>query len=222
MLTIEKRETIMSKKKINPKNLAILSASSIVLSCVFGMSVSYITEGDTGWIIAITNLFSSIYLLCAVNSRIGMELGSDSATVIAGNWSKKAFGREIPVNAGDKKTSVFMSVLALTGGNTSQSESVVELETLSIWHSGNNHTIIMADVEEFVFAAWRRQRQSKSGFSRRYWTEQRRPIITTLEYKLRMKILTNIEGLIINRSEYRSGKITLSPNETIKKIKAAY
>ncbi len=212
----------MNKKKINPKNLAILSASSVALSCAIGASASYLMGWHAGWTIAVLNLGSSIYFFVTVNSRIGTELGSDSETVIAGNWNKKALGRKIPVNAGNKSTNIFMSTLQLASGSLSEAEPIVELETLSVWYSGNNHTIIMADIEEFVFVAWRRQGQSKPGFSRRYWTEQRRPIISTLEYKLRMKILINIESLIINRSEYRSGKITLPPNETIKKIKAAY
>jgi hypothetical protein len=136
--------------------------------------------------------------------------------LLCGNNSRRAFGRKIPINAGDKSKDIFMQTLQLSSGSsTTEQISYEPVDTISIWYDENEYTLTLPEIEKFIG-------QAKNGFSRNYWTRQHRPRLKTLEYNIRMWALASVDGLVINRSEGRSGRLSVSPNEAIQIIRSVY
>ncbi len=213
----------MAARKVSATNVIKLSGTTTVLSLGVGASGSFLLSNwypnisvstcmTWAWIVP------HFYILVAAVDTLREELGFRSPARIVGNWGKRTFGRRIPVNAGDKSTDIFMQVLPFT---TTKNQDVVELETITVWYNDTSYTITIPELEEFLYVAWRRQSQEKSPFSRDYWTRQRRPRLKTLEYNLRMTVLISVDGLVIDRGERRSGKLTLEPRTALERVQNA-
>ncbi len=206
----------MSKKRINATNCVKLIGATSLLSIGVGVSGSFIMSGlyprdniSTLGCIAVSWFIPHSLILFAAVDSLREELGFRAPTKIVGNWAGIKLRRKIPVTSENSKKIIFMH--ALPFGSKSIPDESTELQTISIWYNEINYTLTLPDLEEFLFIAWRRQTQKKAPFSRRYWTQQRRPSLTTLEYNVRLKLLTTISGLIIDRSEARSGHLAISP-----------
>lgn len=210
----------MSKKRINATNIIKLTGATSLLSVGVGVSGAFILSGlypreeiSTLGCIAIAWFIPHLIILIGAVDSLREELGFRSPTKIVGNWAGINLRRKIPVTSGDSKTNIFMH--ALPFGSKSLPEESIELQAISIWYNEIEYTLKIPDLEEFLFAAWRRQAQKKAPFNRRYWTEQRRPSLTTLEYEVRLKLLTSIPGLILDRSERRSGRMSIEPRTAL-------
>ncbi len=209
----------MSKRRLSAKNILILTGINLLLSAIISISTAYLLELPTLWTMALINMIANTPLLLACSDALRQELGLRSPTHIVGNWTRKIFGRKIVVNAGDKKTDIFMQTLALSSSNKSE---IIELETITVWYDDNEYTISMSELEEFLYVSWLRQTQTKNAFSRDYWTKQRNPRMKTLRYNIIMLALTNCDGLITDRSEKRSGTLNIRPDLAMKIIKDTY
>jgi hypothetical protein len=210
----------MSKKKLSAKNILILSGTTAGLGASISLSVSYLTGSPFWTIFAWANALGNLPLLLSSSDALRQELGLRSPIQIIGSNSK-AFGRKIPISVDGKQSNIFMQTLRLSSGSPQEEYEPTTINTVSVWYDENEHTLTTSEIEEFIYVAWRRQGQKKNGFSRQYWTRQRRPRLKTLEYNVRMWTLMSCEGLVINRSEGRSGKLSVPPDEAIKIIRSA-
>jgi hypothetical protein len=212
----------MSKKRLSAKNILILSGTTAGLGVSISLSLSYIMNWETGWTIALVNTIANTPLLLASSNALRQELGLRSPIQIIGSNNKNTFGRKIPINVDGKQGNIFMQTLSLAPGIADQYKPVT-IDTVSIWYEENEYTLTISELEEFIYVAWRRQGQKKNGLSRQYWTKRRRPRrLKTLEYNIRIWTLTSCSGLIVDRSEGRSGRLTVSPDEAIKIIRSVY
>jgi hypothetical protein len=212
----------MSKKKLSAKNIGILSLTTTGLGISVSFGISYIMEWETGWTIALINTIANTPLLLASSDALRQELGLRSPIQIIGNSRKRAFGRKIPINIDGKQSNIFMQTLSLASGLPQQDYEPAKIDTISIWYEENEYTLTIAEIEEFIYVAWRRQSQKKNGLSRQYWTKKRRPRLKTLEYNIRIWVLVSCDGLIIDRSEGRSGRLAVSPKEAILAIRSYF
>ncbi len=206
-------------KQINFKNIAIGTLASFTFNASIGYSLAYFLEfNPVGGFLA-ANLLCHIPMSIAVSDALRQELGLKSPMSIVGNWTGRPASK-VKVSANGKSRDIFMSMLP--SGLQPALEENHQLDTITIFMNGERYDVPFHKIEEFVYSAYSRQRQKKSGLSRRYWAELRRPTITTLDYNLMMKILSSVDGLIINRSEKRSGQIATSPREALKLIKETF
>jgi len=214
---------IMSKKKLSAKNILILTGTTAGLGVSVSLGISYIMDWPAGWTIALVNTIANTPLLLASSDALRQELGLRSPVQIIGNSGRRTFGRKIPINVDGKQGNIFMQTLSLAPGSSNKGDyEPVQVDTISIWLDNNEYTLTMPEIEEFIYVAWRRQSQSKNGFSRQYWTKQRRPRLKTLEYNIRMWALVSCSGLIVDRSEGRSGRLAVPPKEAINIIRGNY
>jgi hypothetical protein len=210
----------MSKKKLSAKNILILTGTTMGLSASMSLSVAYLTDGPFWTIFACVNTLGNLPLLLSSSDALRQELGLRSPIQIIGNGGKRTFGRRIPVNSANETKDIFMQTLRLSPGTEQEYEPVAEIETISIWYDENEYTLTLPELEEFIYVAWRRQSQAKNAFSRHYWTKQRRPRLKTLDYNLRVWALMSCNGLVIDRSEGRSGRLAVPPKEAIQIIRS--
>ena len=87
---------------------------------------------------------------------------------------------------------------------------------------GIPYDVPITQLREFLSKAFSRQRGGKSPFSRNYWMQTHRPKFDRTEYDAIMTLLTGLEGLVINRSEKRSGKLVMPPEATIRALQGAF
>ena len=216
----------MAKRTVNATNVIKLAGTTTVLSLGVGATGSYFLSHlyprydiSTGGCMLLAWLVPHTWILLAAVDSLREELGFKSPLRIISNSSRRTFGRRIPVSSGDEQKNIFMKTLSLAPGIAEEINLPSEIDTISIWYDGNEHILTLPEIEEFVYSTWRRQRQKKNGLSRDYWTKQRRPRLKTLEYNLRIWTLVFC-GLIIGRSEGRSGRLSVPPNEAIKIIRS--
>jgi hypothetical protein len=217
----------MSKRKVNATNIIKLSGATTVLSLGLGASGSYFLQIfnpqyhiSTWGCMLFSWSFSHVYILIAGVDSLRQELGLRSPIQIIGNSSRRAFGRKIPINTAEGTSDIFMQTLRLNSGSSAEASEVAQVETITIEYDNIEYTLTMPELEEFIYVAWRRQTQSKNGLSRHYWTKQRRPRLKTLDYNLRIWALMSCEGLILDRSEGRSGRLSVPPKEAIKIVRS--
>lgn len=139
-------------------------------------------------------------------------------------------GRAVPVNLPTRTTHVFLS--ALTGGKVGQGEPApADLEPIpdvfTVYNCvvpGQEPADVQLDlptVETFLHRAYGRQWDRRPPFSRRYWTQERRPPLDTSAYYAVLTLLV-AHGLIVNRGERRSGKLLLQPSTALRHLKYSY
>ncbi len=206
-------------KQINAKNLAVMIPASLLFNASIGLSTAYFSELPFLGPFLLANLFCHIPMSLAVSDAIRQELGLRSPAQISGNWTARS-GRKITINAGEKnKKDIFLSLLP---GPSQQTKGIDELKTISIFVDNENHEVPMSKIKDFIYSVWARQRQGHYGLSRRYWTRERHPRLSTLDYKLLMTILKDVPGLIINRGERKSGYLSVSPKRAIDLIQSTF
>lgn len=121
--------------------------------------------------------------------------------------------RRIPINGGVKG-----HIMALTAPARLQvpEERIRELPAKWIVPVDEvTITVREGELRTFLEAAYKR---TKFQFSRRYWTQTRRPAIWRPKYEAFMRLL-NETGVIDDREERRSGRISLFPREAIMYLK---
>lgn len=138
-------------------------------------------------------------------------------------------GRKVPINySGGRQSHVFLSALPLIGqkpvtdSTFDQPESVALPQQFTVTIEGNPYTVSLNDMRDFLYVAWRRQRAGYNGLSRKYWCKDRRPTISKLEYSVRLHILLAVDGLIVDRGERRSGRLSVPPQMATKAIQAEF
>ncbi len=202
-------------KKINAQNIGILALSTTTLSAAIGIAISYplhIMYPHSN----INILFNMSALFCLIHTPLAFvaqdslrhELGWKSPIKIIGNSFSKRTGRKIPFSANGKDSNILMSSIPwLNSDNIEEPET----ESFTVRIGDIDYTVTLVEMESFIRAAWNRQRAGTSGLSRTYWTRDRRPRLKTLEYNARMIILSSVPGLILDRSQGRSGRLAISP-----------
>jgi hypothetical protein len=134
-------------------------------------------------------------------------------TVSASSWTT-ALGRLVPINYPDGTTKhTFLSSLPATISlkHQQQQPEINTPDAFTVSMDGNDYTVTEPEIDHFLRTAWRLQRQGKHGLSRAYWTRRHRPPLHRLEYDVRMMVLLSLDGLIVDRGERRSGRLTLPP-----------
>lgn len=121
--------------------------------------------------------------------------------------------RRIPISGG--QSWLFMNAIKMPG--QSQPETVIDREPQEYiaTYQGLDYTVTRGELENFLYTAWKRQRNNKAGLSRTYWTKTQR--LQRELYEARILILDS-SGLIVDRGERRSGRLTVPPQMAIKTI----
>jgi hypothetical protein len=209
-------------RKIDAKNIGILAVSTTALSTAFGLIGSYALHRlypyssiDTGLNVALSwCAFHAPVTLAAVDS-LRQELGLKSPITIIGNsFSSGRSRRKIPFSANGKDSTILMSTIPFLKTNIKKPE----FESFTVRIDNVDYTVTLVEMENFIRAAWNRQRNGKLGLSRTYWTKQRQPRLKTLEYNIRMHVLLSVSGLVLDRSQGRSGRLAISPLLTIQAL----
>ncbi len=219
---IELREKIMARK-ISAKNLAVMIPASLFFNASVGLSTAYFSELPFLGPFLLANLFCHIPMSLAVSDAIRQELGLKSPTQITGNWMGRS-GNKITVNKGQANSKdIFMLLMPGTSShdNTGLAQ-IEELKSITVTVNDEDYEISLHKLEEFIYGVARRQSQRKSGLSRRYWTLERKPRMSTQDYGLLMTVLENINGLIVNRSERKSGYLSVSPRKALELIQTSF
>jgi hypothetical protein len=139
-------------------------------------------------------------------------------------------GRAVPVNLARGTAHIFLS--ALTGKAAGQGgdppPDLPEIPQMFVVRScpvpGQDPADVQLDlptVETFLHRAWDRQGSKRPPFSRRYWTQQRRPPLDAPMYYGLLTLLL-AHGLIANRGERRSGRLILQPSTALRHLKYSY
>ncbi len=98
-------------------------------------------------------------------------------------------------------------------------EEEAQMASFMVEIDGIGYTVLWPEMEDFVRGIWARQRVGKPGMSRPYWTTQYRPPLTTREYNARINVLLGVNGLILDRGQGRSGRLSVSPLLALKELK---
>lgn len=209
-------------KKINAKNIVILETSATVLCTAFGLIGSYAFGRfypyltiDTGLIVAMSWLIPHGPLIFAATDSLRHEWGLKPPTSIIGQ-SLGGKRRKIPFKSNGQERDIFMFSIPWISKNSD--EDTPRLDNFKVTIDDIDYTVSASEMESFVRTAWHRQRNGKPGLSRPYWTKQHRPRLKTLEYNARMDILLIAPGLILDRSQGRSGRLANSPLLTIEAL----
>ncbi len=201
-------------KNVNAKDIAILELWSTGLAVSVGATYSFILRelhysNVNPWLnMALLFAIPHTGLLFGAHHKLRQSLNLKSGIEIIGNSFSKRTGRKIPFSANGKDGNILMSSIPwLNSDNIEEPET----ESFTVRIGDIDYTVTLAEMESFIRAAWNRQRAGTSGLSRTYWTRDRRPRLKTLEYNARMIILSSVPGLILDRSQGRSGRLAISP-----------
>lgn len=209
--------------------MAKINFKQVVLSYAAGTSASV----TTGWVLAslwdhyggrpdYPTLVGGAWLmtvgipscLLAADS-IREAFGERRNSVSVSSGPSSVLGRMVPINYSSGTKHTFLSSLPM--GQDQPEVSTPKSFTVTM--DGNDHTIVSNDLDSFLHTAWRLQRQKRHGLSRKYWTRQHRPRYHRLEYDAIIFILLSVEGLIVDRGDRRSGRLTLPPKLALNVIK---
>lgn len=132
-------------------------------------------------------------------------------------------GRKVPINYGQgRQGHLFLSTMPLIGKRgADELEPALPIElpqSFTVTIESIPYTIPVSDLRDFVHKAWARQRVGKPGFSRNYWTKTHKPKLDKTQYAATMAILSQIEGIVINRTQGRSGRLAVPPEACIKML----
>ena len=210
--------------KLNAKNILTLAATTSGLSICFGLIGSYVLQElgykpqDYAFNTSVAWLAFHAPVISTAISSLKYALGEKQLPSVTAN--SHSTSRRIPFTANGRTSHIFASLLPGAMPRMIKVENK-KLATFTVGINGQKHVISILEIEQFVHIAWRRQRQGKNGLSRQYWTRECRPRLKTLEYNCRMTILSQA-GLVIDRSDRRSGRLVLSPELAIKELGNVY
>jgi len=206
--------------KLHARDILTLAATTSSLSIGFGLIGSYVLQElgykpqDYAFNISVAWLAFHAPVISTAISNLKYALGEKQLPNITAN--SHSTSRRIPFTANGHTSHIFASLLPGTMPRMIKVKSE-KLATFTVGLNGQSHTISIIEVEHFICTAWRRQRQGWNGLSRQYWTREHRPRLKTLEYNCQMTILSQA-GLVIDRSDRRSGRLVLSPELAIKEL----
>ncbi len=207
---MENRNNTM-KQEINAENIKTLALYTTILSATAGAASSYplhvmYPDLDVNILFNTTAFICFTHTLLAFAAQDGLrrEFGWRSPVKIIKNSFTRS-RRKIPLNANGKSSDIFMSSISLPSLHAEETES------FTVRINNINYTVPLSDMENFIRAVWARQRNGEPGLSRTYWVKQRRPRLKTVEYDVRIRILENVPGLILDRGQGRSGRLAASP-----------
>ncbi len=205
-------------KTINVRNIMILELWSTGLAIAVGVTGSYILHefqysNVNPWL-NIALLFTAPHagLLLGAHHKLRQELDYKSGIEIVGQ-SLARKGRKIPFKADGRNRDIFM--FSIPWNSSKPNTESLKLDSFKVIIDDIDYTVSLSDMESFIRTAWHKQRNGKPGLSRPYWTKEHRPRLKTLEYNARMDILLSIPGVILDRSQGRSGRLANSPLLTI-------
>ena len=142
------------------------------------------------------------------------KLGESRAiTIKASSGSSPVQSRSIRVRgAVERSGHLFLSSIIWPNHQQSAPTKTPELpDIFTVTIEDNEHSVTLDEIETFTRKAWNRQRAGKAGLSRTYWTRQHRPRLRPLENYTRVNVLLSVNGLILDRSKRRSGRLGVSP-----------
>ncbi len=212
-------------KKINAKNIVILELWSTGLAVTVGATYSFIfrelhySNVNTWFNIALLFAVPHTGLLFGAHHKLRQGLDLKSGVEVVGQ-SLGRKGRKIPFRANGQDRDIFMSVIPWI--NSTSDLELPRLDNFKVTIDDIDYTVSTSEMESFVRTAWHRQRNGKPGLSRPYWTQQHRPRLKTLEYNARMDILLVTPGLVLDRSQGRSGRLANSPLLTIEALDSLF
>ncbi len=208
-------------QKIDAGNIGTLASATTILSTFFGLVFSYATYKssystiDAGLSVSIFWLFFHTPVILSAQDRLRREFGGRSPITIIGNsFSGRRSKRKIPFSADGKDSHILMSSIPFLRTEIKEPE----LDSFTVRVDSIDYTVTLIEMEKFIRTAWNRQRAGKLGLSRTYWTKRSRPRLKTLEYNARIHILLSVPGLILDRSQGRSGYLANRPLPTIKTL----
>lgn len=202
----------MAKTSLN--NVIITYGGGTVAAVTTGLVGSYLLhkggyQVDTGSLVAATWLTTIGVPHCLAFSRsIARNLGERDPYRIAVQSSIKP-QRAIPVNAWGKASHIF----AFAFPDGPRVEETPNAFTVDL--GNGDTTLTYTDVEDFLRATWRRQRSGRAGLSRRYHTKTRRPRLEPVTYNAMITLLLSVDGLVVDRGERRSGRLSMPPQHTL-------
>lgn len=214
--------------KLNARDIATIYAASTFASVSTGLVGSYIWQSlggvrvDYGLVTASTwFLVVGLPSVTVSGATLRRKLGEMTGTQVTAIAARNT-GRKIPVSSNGKQSHLFMSVAPVFQRATLRNNEPAMPCQFIATLQGVEYTVLQGELEEFLYATWRRQRAGKPAMSRNYWTRQRRPRLRTVEYNARIAILQSIDGLILDRSRARSGRLSLPPQLAMHQVKKLY
>jgi hypothetical protein len=144
--------------------------------------------------------------------------GKADSSITAGLEGEGANLRKIPFFANGRKGAVFANSAASPFADGPEPDGPTYHP--AVWRvtlQGTTVTIRESELRAFLEVAWKR---GKHQFSRRYWTEHRRPPMYRLKYDCLMTLLVKA-GLVEGRHEdgRASGRLVVFPREAVSYLK---
>jgi len=219
-------EVIRLMAKLNLEQVAIgygaASLTSISTGLVggylwqhWGGQTDYVVTVGVTWLITVgvpSVLISAESLRRILGQREGLSISASS----------RVLRRSIPLTVNGRASALFLSSVSWLkpGGVDDQAPAAAYLpDQFAVTVDGLPYTLQLPQIQDFLYIAWRRQRAGLPGLSRSYWTEERRPERLSRQlYDALMVLLSSVEGLIIDRGERRSGRLSAPPQLSIKAI----
>jgi hypothetical protein len=206
--------------KLNARNILTLTATTTGLSLGFGLIGSYMLQElgykpqDYIFNTSVAWLAFHAPVISTAISSLKYALGEKQLPSVTAN--SHSISRRIPFTANGHTSHIFASLLPGIMPKVVEKNSKKPI-VFFVTFNRQDYALTIMEIEKFVYIAWRRQNQGKNGLSRQYWTRECRPRLKTLEYNCRMAILSQA-GLIIDRSDRRSGRLVLSPELAMKEL----
>lgn len=213
-----------------------LNANDILIAYSAGTFTSIVTAGVGGyvwqnmgghtdfdiivpgmWLLTV-GIPSTLVSMDLIKNKLGQKLGT-SVTSISNRPNRS--GRKIPFTANGQTSNVFMSAIqTLKFKPDDVDDDQHELpETFVIIVGSVSYTIMINELDDFLRVVWRRQRNGNNGLSRKYWLTDRRPDrMKRTQYDALMTLILTVDGLVLDRTQNRSGRIVFPPQMAIKMV----
>lgn len=214
--------------KLNLKDIMTIYGAATFASISTGLVGSYVWSKfdynvDYGLVVSSTWLLtvgvpSVLVSASTLKEKLG-ERRENTVRAIGGQQNRRA----IPMTANGRQSHIFLSSIPFLKYQPEQPQVEAELPTVFQCEiDGNGYSITTDELETFIRTAWKRQRAGNAGLSRPYWTRQHKPRLKPLEYYCRLNVLLTCNGLILDRSKRRSGRLSVSPALAIKALQGQY
>lgn len=217
--------------KLSLKDIMIVYSSATFASVTTGLVGSYIWskfgyDVDVGMVVGSTWLLtvgvpSVLVSASTLKEKLG-ERKDNTVRAIGGQQGRRA----IPFQANGRQSHIFLSSIPMVGTLfNSRPDTRPEADISTIFQSeidGNSYSVTVDELEIFLRTAWRKQRVGEHGLARNYWTKRHRPRLRPLEYYCRLNVLLACDGLILDRSKRRSGRLAVSPQLAIKALQGRF
>lgn len=211
--------------KLSAKEMAIAYTGATVATAAAGAVGGYLWQhygGQTDYVAAVGIPWLVVVggpSMFVARDRLMVALGQRQPTTVTATAAAGP-GRRIPFTAAGGTKQVLMSVLPFSQPDPDP----IELpEQFAVSIAGTAHTIMLPQIQDFLYASWKRQRRGLSAFSRKYWLAERRPDrLKRQTYDAVMTLLLSVDGLIVDRDQRRSGRLAVPPQLSIKAIQGVF